>query len=514
MLVNELLNQCKKEAIEETNNNGWNNHKFHSFLSNATQQEFLQSQIPFFYAVQAFPRALALLASKIENSHDRLLVIENLYEEHGEGYPKKFHTETFKTFLISLGWNSSFHKNPWIEEWIEEKLLSAYSKPHEYAAYLSGIEYAYAPISDTISKHLNNYELICEQKHYSNHAVLDWEHGAELLEVAFSAKPEVNEIMNAFKKGQEDFLKLYNHILIPTSKEIAEFNKEDISFYYTRENFKPEGKAITHIGDPIEGKSRASVLMIASGGEHLINHLALEFPFDIDAIDMNSHQIELCKTKINKLLTNDEISNKKENHIGKFEKVFLFLREYMGNYVSMIDYDDRADEKLKFAVDVIFSNKNLSLVFGDRATQYTKKSFSEHFYNVFKTMLLHKDYNNSFNILRGDDFSYSDKIRQDLIKNYNIHTLNWINDSFETLSVDKKYDIINISNIGDWMPLTEYRELLTKLGTHLNNNGILISRKLLGDYSLEQELRSLNYRTEAMVDETQFYTETVIAFKN
>lgn len=80
MLVNELLNQCKKEAIEETNNNGWNNHKFHSFLSNATQQEFLQSQIPFFYAVQAFPRALALLASKIENSHDRLLVIENLYE--------------------------------------------------------------------------------------------------------------------------------------------------------------------------------------------------------------------------------------------------------------------------------------------------------------------------------------------------------------------------------------------------------------------------------------------------
>lgn len=502
-------------AVTQTTNNGWNLHKFHKFLQNSTQEELLYSQIPFFQAVEAFPRALALLASKIETSEERLLVIENLYEEHGNGNPAKFHTESFKTFLIALGWNGEHNINPWIDEWVENKLLSFKGKAAEYAAYLSGIEYAYAPISATIANHLDTLSLQCEQFHYSNHAELDWEHGHELLQVSYliNEKNKKSDIHKYFIQGQEDFLNLYEHILIPTSKEIAEYNKENISFYYTRENFQPEQKAIIHVADPMS-KQRVSVLMIASGGEHLINHLSLGIPFDIDAIDMNKHQIELCKLKIDKLLNDEDISNKDDNYSGKFEKVFLLLREYMGHYTSMVDVDERANQKLKFAVDIIFSNKNLSLVFGERATQYTKESFSEHFFHVFKTMLFHKDLSNSLNILRGDDLIYSRKLREDFKTNFNKHSINWINNSFESLPVDKKYDIINISNIGDWMPIEDYRMLLSNLFSHINNNGVLIARKLLGDYDLKNELEKMGYSTKPFKDETQFYTETVLAIKN
>lgn len=67
-------------AIEQTLNNNWCNHQYQLFLKNATKEEYLRSQIPFFFAVQAFPRFLAKLASQIESSENRLLVVENLWE--------------------------------------------------------------------------------------------------------------------------------------------------------------------------------------------------------------------------------------------------------------------------------------------------------------------------------------------------------------------------------------------------------------------------------------------------
>lgn len=503
-------------ATHRTLNNGWDSHEFNSFLKKSTQSELLTSQIPFYQAVEAFPRALSLLASKIKTSQERLWVVNNLYEEHGNGNPAKFHTESFKTFLVALGWDGQHQINPWIDEWVENKLLSCEGSAAEYAAYLSGIEYAYAPISDTIAKHLETLNLFCEQSHYSNHATLDWEHGEELLQVAYLINDDNNErpkIYDYFVKGQKDFLELYNHILIPTSFDIAEINKEPISFYYIREDFTAEKKALEHIN--IESsKNKKSILMIASGGENLIKHLCMESSFDIDAIDMNPHQIELCKSKIQKTLNDEKISNKEENYCGKFEKVFLMMRNYLGPYMGQQRVDKRIHQKLAFTVKIIFSNENLSLVFGDLATKFTKKSFSEHFYYVFSNMLLHSQFDNSFNIIRGDDFPHYKENVINLNKNFKNHTLNWLNTSFKDLSTDKKYDIINISNIGDWMPINEYKELLITLKNKLNKNGVLIARKLLGDYDLQEEMNNAGYKTELSIDHTLFYTQVVLGYNS
>lgn len=515
----------KEWAISETLNNGWDIHHFHTFLKKSNQKEFLQSQVPFFFAVQAFPRALAILASKIEDSETRFHVIENLFEEHGQGKKEKFHTETFKTFLISLGWNNKLFKNPWITEWINDCLLDNKKSTCEYAAYLAGIEYAYAPISETISKHLQQCTLICDQIHYSKHAELDWEHGGELLDTACDISPDsIDEIKTSFLLGQQDFLKLYNHILIPTAKDFEDIHTEKVSFYYTRESSDIELKVLS---DVIYNRNSASILSIASGGEHTFAMLTSETPLNITLIDTNPNQLALCKTKLKALLEHDSYSNEAESYSGKFEKLFRLLRDYAGEDAILDFYCDYNLEeksyetsKLKFAMNIIFSNENLSIVFGDAATKYTVKSFCEHFTSVFTNAARDTNnchyftYDNIMNILKADDIVFNSVLASKLRDNFHLHSLKFINANLKDIDVVNKYDIINISNIGDWMPLDEYRALLAHLKEHLNEGGYIIARKLLGDYILKDEIENIGLSTEEQFDNSYFYEETIIGQKN
>lgn len=113
---------------------------FYKFCQNATREEFLQSQIGFYYAVQAFPQMLCKLASKIETSEIRLKVAENIWEEHGNGKASNFHTQSFMTYLKSLGIkDKKIEHNFFIDQWIEESLNLNLTNS-EYAAYLAGIE--------------------------------------------------------------------------------------------------------------------------------------------------------------------------------------------------------------------------------------------------------------------------------------------------------------------------------------------------------------------------------------
>lgn len=513
------MNHLSNWAIQHTLGNGWSSHKFHQFLKLSTQSEFLKSQVPFFYAVQSFPRALARLASMIETNEHRLLVIENLSEEHGQGDPAKFHTTSFKTFLTALGWNGNLHTNPWVDEWIS-LILSRESTPSEYAAYLSGIEYAYAPISETITEHLKTLSLSCEQSHYSNHAELDWEHGNELLEVALMIGSDEKSIKEAFISGQNHFLELYNNIMIPTIEEIKKINNQPVSFYYTREDSKIEYNALDEVVKNKNENEAVDILMIASGGEHLIHYLSTVHPLNIDVFDMNQHQIDLCIEKIDKIKTKGVISNFQDGFSGKFEQVFLLLREYLGRRSInqlLSTRNGLGKKKLKFAMNIIFSNENLSFVFGDKATQYTKQSFSDHFYDVFVNALKNLDnsnYDNILNIIKGDDIPVNTYLAKLFIENNALHNYKFVNSSFENAEITRQYDIINVSNIGDWMPLQEYRELLVLLKDKLKPNGQLICRKLLGDYSLLDELTNSGLEPHVFNDLTLFYTETVIGVKN
>ncbi len=93
------------KEITQDSNIVWQGSKYLTFLAKANREELQRSQVPFYYAVEAFPLLLLKLASQITNEGARYLIVENIWEEHGQGDQNKFHTQTFKTHLAALGFN-------------------------------------------------------------------------------------------------------------------------------------------------------------------------------------------------------------------------------------------------------------------------------------------------------------------------------------------------------------------------------------------------------------------------
>lgn len=498
-------NSIYEWAVDETKNSKWSKNRFQQFKKYATRNEFLRSQVPFFFAVQAFPRMLCMLGSKIEDSEERMLVVENIYEEHGQGDSRKYHTQSYKTYLKALGLNDSIYSSPWVSSWIKN-VLSLECNAMEYAAYLAGIEYVYALICGDVSEYIQTFTLECEQTHYSKHAKLDWEHGKELLMVAVSLGNEDEIIKEYFKKAQTDFLHMYGSLFIPTIAEMKEFNSENISFYYSRENSQIE-KNLLEMESSKNPNPR--VLTICSGGEHLFEMLSNDTPTHFDMIDINIHQINLTQEKLKYILNHDDSSIVSEQGVGKFEKMFELLRSYFNEdeKEALVQGCNETQKKLHFIVNILFSNDYLNTVFGEDATKYTVKSFSEHFYSVFVEKLKEQEINTQ-NIFWGTHVRNFNEIKE-RVKHH--HHINWILDNPKNINVDYYYDIIDISNIGDWMSQDDFISVISHMQKLMKPRAKLISRKLLGDYDLEKVLSKFFKETHVENDDTGFYSEVVVA---
>lgn len=489
---------------------------YETFMANSSQEEFSLSQIPFYHAVRAFPRILCYLGSMIEDSATRLHIAENIWEEHGNGEPKNFHIDTFHNYLTAIaGPNYILTHNPWVDEWIanwfkETDTLSLVCK-------LAAIEYLYAPISGSLAKHIETLSLHNEQHHYSKHAELDWEHGRELFEVAlkYDQSEDKHKAFELFDLAQKEFISVFNGMILLTNKEVVDISKDKIAFYYIREDVSVSTKSLDHLNN----EDKKNIVTICSGGESILDYLTFKESAEIFALDMNINQHELFLKKID-MINNDLIID--ELNIGKFERIFKSIRDRFTDKEKQffITHKTINKAKLKFAIDDVFTRKNLSIIFTDSAVKYTKKNFAEHFFNVFTS-----DFeNNSFgeaniqNIIAGVPFDYCSK--QDLsMNNKIIHpVIEHINDGkiFEkiTFSNKKKADIIDLSNIGDWVEPESLRAIIKASKGILSTNGVLVMRKLLGDYNLKQEMAHAGFKVYDETDSGLFYEEVVVGYNH
>ena len=64
---------------------------------------FLRTQEQFFFAVTFFPRPMAALVGRLPDPAQRLDILRNLVEEHGEFEQSAFHHTTFQEFLRRIG---------------------------------------------------------------------------------------------------------------------------------------------------------------------------------------------------------------------------------------------------------------------------------------------------------------------------------------------------------------------------------------------------------------------------
>jgi S-adenosylmethionine:diacylglycerol 3-amino-3-carboxypropyl transferase len=297
-----------------------------------------------------------------------------------------------------------------------------------------------------------------------------------------------------------------------------------------------------------------SILCIASGG---CTALTLATTYDnikIDAVDISQSQLYLCELKgalcvhystnieyilicfqekgmscfliqkLRDLLTRGLITqecydfwlchphylNDGINQCGKFEHIFRQL------------------VKSNFNFDTVFDNTNLISAFGENAVQYsTRESFSNHFRNVLS----------KYNRMYGDNTSCNyfynqiicDKYNKDEVPYYigkttidDINKIQYKNCNFiEYLKKcrDRQYDLIQTSNITDWLTVDDIRELLYELSRVCSSNGAVIMRRLNSDNSLYNIINSvlcqhtqfkLYICAETYIDKSFFYNEVVV----
>jgi hypothetical protein len=482
------MNQAMNLTL--SNKEVWEKSLYYKFLKNSNKLEFLNSQIPFYRAVEAFPRMLLKLAALIETSEERFLVIENIWEEHGNGENKLYHTKTFNNHLKALGYQEKdFYKNPFVEEWINT-ILNSKLNISQLGSLIGGIEYIYAVISEDIANKIETFNLNKESTHYAKHSELDWSHGQELLDVVVKCKQDVN--YELFEKAQIDFINLFNLLASPTEKELQKVSKEPVSFFYSREDSNIGLKAISKLN-----RKNLNIFSICSGGEHILEYIDTFDNLNIDIFDLNKNQIDVFKNKLN---------GNKQKDFGKFEYFFYYLRKQL-NCNNIITHSDIIDNysKLVFLTKNIFSRKNLNIVFTEEATKYSKNDFDMHFYEAFIRSII-KNNRNAINIFQNIPLLKTFK------HNLKNNTLNYIVSDLINYDFNKKYDVIDISNVGDWMNIEDFRKIIDNAYNSLNKDGILISRKLLGDYQLSKELLKFN-NIENIQDETFFYSETCIVTK-
>ena len=155
------------------------------------RQDFIETQIQFFYCVIFFSRPMAALAAKIPTPELRLEVLRNAWEEHGEGSLTQAHGKTFLEFLRRIGNISEedvYLRGLWADVRIFNTTLSGVSVLDDFiiaVGVLGMIERMFSDISAWIGKGVieNGWLGEDEMIHYKLHQELDIKHSEDFFKI-------------------------------------------------------------------------------------------------------------------------------------------------------------------------------------------------------------------------------------------------------------------------------------------------------------------------------------------
>jgi S-adenosylmethionine:diacylglycerol 3-amino-3-carboxypropyl transferase len=219
----------------------------------------------------------------------------------------------------------------------------------------------------------------------------------------------------------------------------------------------------------------------------------------IDRIDYIFNKLKLTD-KCRNYWLNNNLLHTGINQNGIFERLFKEL------------------VKSEFNFELVFDRDNLKEKFGeDSVVNSLNHEFYDHFKNVinkydgdetnyFNYQILYNKYDRNY--LPPYFYNLSNIIK-------NIDKINYINDNiFDYISnTNIKYDMIHTSNITDWMNISKCEIFLTNIFDKLQNNGIVIMRKLNGDYELSTLISNKFNIIDIPHDKSEFYNEVIAGQK-
>ncbi|MFD9698079.1 TenA family transcriptional regulator [Lentzea sp. NPDC059081] len=155
-----------------------------------SKEAFIATQEQFYRGVDTSPREMAVLISRIPRHGDRLAILRNIVEEHGDFHQAEFHVQSMRDFLTSLGSRTDPET---IVEWPETDAFTMLMQgvcataPLTLALACYGVmESVFADISTRIARCVADRGWLPEDRiaHYSLHAEIDKEHAAGFYAVA------------------------------------------------------------------------------------------------------------------------------------------------------------------------------------------------------------------------------------------------------------------------------------------------------------------------------------------
>ena len=155
------------------------------------KEDFIETQIQFYFAVIFFSRPMAAVAAKIPDVRLRLEVLRNVWEEHGEGGDELQHGESFEILLQRLGDISKSdigHRVLWPEVRMFNTLLTGACVMDEHVVgvgVMGIIEHMFSDISYWLGEGIIERGWLSREQmiHYSLHQELDIKHAADFFDV-------------------------------------------------------------------------------------------------------------------------------------------------------------------------------------------------------------------------------------------------------------------------------------------------------------------------------------------
>ena len=163
---------------------------FFNDLPTMKKEVFQRVQDQFFFAVDYFSRPMAALIARLPLHQDRIDILHNMVEEHGDFSIAKYHSNTFKKFLSTIGVSEEHMQklNPSAPVTMFNFTLMgacAHEDPIIAIACNGIIEYAFADISALLAQHVVDAGWVKKEDlvHYNLHADIDKEHAADFFKI-------------------------------------------------------------------------------------------------------------------------------------------------------------------------------------------------------------------------------------------------------------------------------------------------------------------------------------------
>ncbi|MEE3717996.1 DUF3419 family protein [Tumidithrix elongata RA019] len=353
----------------------------------------------------------------------------------------------------------------------------------------------------------------------------------------------------------------------------------EIAFSQVREDPRIELRVIQELA---KRQQSLRVLLVASGGCTALSLLASPAIAKIEAVDLNPAQLHLVELRRQALLhlsldeqlrligadlsasDRDRLRiyanlradlpphtqafwNARQdqiafgvNRVGRFEQLFRELAEkFAGIGIDPLKEPLAAIyyPQWRELFEQVFERSKLVQAFGEAAVNYSMdRSFGEHFADVFSQALQRFIPTENYFLTQvwGDRYTthltgegvplYLQASAQKDIRAFGAERLQLHQGAFvdrlQQLAAVEGFDLIQFSNISDWMPLDDLHQMLTDAVACLKPRGAIIGRRLNGDLNLAAIMvehiavdRGLSQELLGS-DRSFFYREVVVGFRS